>query len=114
MLVRRLLRQKVTALSVTQDGPPDEMGDPTERITATSTFRGYAWQVARSDETVNTDIQDEEWRLVLDKRSTGKVAGADRVRIEGIDFEVDGPPWPARNPRTSQIELVEVRIRRST
>lgn len=120
MLVARLLRQKVTAFIVNQNGPPDEMGDPTE-TEITRTFRGYAWQTNSTDETANTNIQEQQWRLVIDKRSVGKIAGVDRINVEGIldldgtplDFEIDGPPWPALNPRTNRYEFVEARLKKA-
>ncbi len=114
MLVSRLLPSTATLLAITQDGPPDDMGDPTERVSETAKFRCYAWQTRASDETANTDIQDQEWRLVLERKAFGKVNGTDRIRIDdvpNVTFEIDGPPWPARNPRTRRLELIECRLR---
>lgn len=114
MRAARLLVQDVTVVSVTQTGDPDEMGDPTEETTSTTYRRaGYAWQTSRDDRTINANTQVEEWRAVLHRRLLGLVDGTDRLEIEGIEFELDGPPWPARNPRTSRIEFLEVTLRRT-
>jgi hypothetical protein len=112
MRPERLFPSDVTVHRVTQDGPPDEMGDPTEQTISTEHPRaGSVWQVQRSEETANTDVQLEQWRGVL--RRDLVVDGTDRIEVEGITFELDGPPWPARNPRTGRVEFLEVTLRRS-
>lgn len=113
MNVNRFLVQTVTIVHTTHDGPPDEMGDPTEETTTTTHTRaGYAWQVSRSDRTANESVQVEEWRAVL--RRDLVVDGTDRLVIEGITFELDGPPWPARHARTGRVEFLEVTMRRTS
>ena len=114
MRAERLLVSDVTVISTTQAGDPDEMGDPTEETSSTTYARaGYAWQTSRDDRTANTDLQVEEWRAVLDRKLAGLVDGTDRLTIEGITFELDGPPWPAKNPRTGRLEFLEVTLRRT-
>lgn len=114
MRPERLLSSSITVHRVTQDGPPDEMGDPTEETVSTTYDRaGSVWQVQRSDETGNTDVQVEEWRGVLRRDLAGTVDGGDRITVEGIEFQIEGPPWPARNPRTTRIEFLEVTLRRT-
>lgn len=40
--------------------------------------------------------------------------GGDSVTVEGLGrFELDGDPWPARNPRTQVESHVEASLRRS-
>lgn len=112
MRPERLFSSTITVHRVTQDGPADEMGDPTEEVVSTEYPRaGSVWQVQRSDETANTDVQYEEWRGAL--RRDLVVDGTDRITVEGITFELEGPPWPARNPRTGRVELLEVTLRRT-
>lgn len=113
MNVAHLLRLDYTIEHVEQNGPPDEMGDPTEVVT-TSTFKGYAWQSRREDETSNTAVAFEEWRLALHRSAAGEVDAGDRVEIDGTTFEVYGPPWIARNARTTAIEYVELTLRRTS
>lgn len=113
MDVRRLLSQTVTVTRVATDSTTvDDMGDPTT-TTTTATFRGYVWQTSRSDETANTDVQTEDWRLVLERSAVGQIDGGDRVTVDGVEYEVDGPPWPALNPRTNRVEFIEADVRRS-
>lgn len=110
----RLFPSAVTIHRVTQDGPPDEMGDPTEETVSTSYARaGSVWQVQRRDETGNTDVQYEEWKGALRRDFAELLDGTDRITVEGIDFTLEGPPWPARNPRTGRIEFLEVTLRRT-
>lgn len=114
MQPERLFVSDVTVHKITQDGPPDEMGDPTEVVISTEYVRaGYVWQTTRTDRTVNTDLQIEEWRGALRRDLAGLLEGSDRITVEGQLFELDGPPWPARNPRTGAIELLEVTLRRT-
>lgn len=113
MNVAHLLRLDYTIEQIAQTGPPDEMGDPTEEST-TATFKGYAWQSRREDETSNTAVAFEEWRLALHRSAAGQVDAGDRVEIDGITFEVYGPPWIARNARTTAIEYVELTLRRTS
>ena len=114
MQPERLFPSSVTVHRVTQDGPPDEMGDPTEVVVSTTYARAASvWQTSRSDRTANTDLQVEEWRGALRRDLAGLVSGSDRLEVEGQTFEMEGPPWPARNPRTGAIELLEVTLRRT-
>jgi len=126
MNLRRLLRTPILVGHVTQAGPPDEMGDPTEELTWTR-FLGYVWQEGVTEETANTAIAGETWRLALDRTASGFIDAGDRIVAAGtLDaggnptpgigerFDVTGPPWPARNPRTQLIEYVTARVERST
>lgn len=125
----RLLRQWVLVEHVTQDGPPDGMGDPTEESTW-SRFRGYAWQQTETETTGNQIIESEQWRLALVRSAAGHIDAGDRVIVDGqLDgpngttgipvpgigetFEVAGEPWPAKNPRTLLVEYVEAKLERS-
>lgn len=115
MRPERLFPSTITVHHVTQDGPLDEMGDPTEETTTTTLVRGGSvWQVQRSDETGNTDVQSDEWKGALRPALDGLVDGGDRLEVDGSTFELEGPPWPARNPRTGRIEFLEVTLRRTT
>lgn len=109
----RLLRSSITVEHRVADGPPDEMGDPTDEVT-TTTFLGYVWQTTVNEETSNTEVATEEWGLALERRAAGLIDSGDTVVAEGITFEVHGPPWPARNPRTQLVEYVQAKLVRST
>lgn len=114
---------------VTQDGPPDGMGDPTE-VSTWSRFRGYAWQETVTETTGNQTVEREQWRLALVRSAAGFIDSGDRVIVDGLldgpdgktgnpvpdvgePFDVSGEPWPARNPRTRLIEYVEAKLERS-
>lgn len=113
MHVGRLLKIPVTVTRVASTGAEDDFGDPTEETT-TATYRGWAWQTSRTDETASTDLQVQEWRLALHRSAAGNIDGGDRVTYEGVEFEVFGPPWIARNPRTQRVEYVEATIRKAS
>lgn len=108
-----LLRQTITVEHVTQGGAPDEMGDPTEESTS-SDFLGWLWQTSvPGDNTANTNVSTEQWEMALERSAAGQVDAGDRVSADGLTFDVDGPPWTARNPRTQVVEYVHARLVRS-
>lgn len=125
MDLSRLLKQPIIVEHTTQDGPPDEMGDPTEQTTWTR-FLGYVWQTNANERTANAQIEREEWQLALERSAAGQIDAGDRIIAGGqLDnlgvlvpdvgepFNVAGPPWPALNPRTQLVEYVQARLDRS-
>lgn len=126
MDLRRLLRQWIVIEHVEQTGPPDDMGDPTELRTY-SRVRGYVWQTNATEVTANTQVERETWHVALHRSAAGTVAAHDRIIQDGElsalgalvpnvgeIFEVAGPPWIARNPRTDAVEYVQARLERSS
>jgi hypothetical protein len=120
-----MLRQPIIVEHVTQDGPPDGMGDPTEQKTWTR-YLGYVWQTTTDEDTANAATEREEWRLALERSAAGNIDAGDRiidggqldgdgnlVADVGEPFDVAGPPWPTRNPRTLLVEFVQARLERS-
>lgn len=125
MDLSRVLRQPIIVEHVTQDGPPDEMGDPTEVLTYTR-YLGWVWQTSVSEQTANGVVAVEDWRMALERTASGTVATGDRVIPNGLlddgvlvpgsggePFDVDGPPWDALNPRTQLVEFVQAKLVRS-
>lgn len=111
MNVAHLLTSTATVTVVADTGSPDAFGDPTP-TTSTQTFACWLSQTQRSEATANADVQHETWVLYLEVAAAG-VEGFDRVTVDGITYELDGPPWPARNPRTRLVTHVECTLRRS-
>lgn len=111
MNVEHLLTSVATVDLVTTTGPVDAFGDPTEVVT-TVTFKAWLSQTSRFDETANANSQIQKLAIYLDA-SAADVQGFDRVTINGVVYELDGPPWPALNPRTRQITHVECSASRS-
>ena len=120
----RLLRQPIIVEHVTQTGAPDEMGDPTEVRTWTR-YLGWVWQTSASETTGNGVVAVERWDLALERAAVGNLDTGDRIIPNGVldvddnlvpggdSFDVDGPPWEARNPRTQLVEYVQARLVRS-
>lgn len=112
MNVARLLTSTATVTGVADTGADDLFGDPTESTT-TATFACWLHQEQRSEETANTDTQRERWTLYLDASAAGLVDGGDRVTVDDVVYEMDGPSWPALNPRTQVVTHVECTVRRT-
>lgn len=111
MNVDHLLTSSATITTVTDTGSADAFGDPTH-VTTTTTFACWLSQSQRSESTANANTQQETWTLYLEA-AAATVDGYDRVTVDGVTYELDGPPWPARNPRTRLISHVECTLRRS-
>ncbi len=114
MNVANLLRQTVTVTTIVASGTTDDMGDPgVEADEETTDFAGYLWQTQSDEDTANTDVQTETFDLVLHKSAAGLVDASSRATVDGITYEVIGTPWQAVNARTTQIEYVKMKVRRT-
>lgn len=125
MDLSRLLQQPIIVEHVTQDGPPDEMGDPTEQTTRTR-FLGYVWQTSATEQTANQHTGTEQQMLAIERSAAGQLDAGDRIVAGGQllagelvpnvgePFEIAGPPWPVLNPRTQLVEYVLAKLDRST
>ena len=115
-----LFTQVATITHVDPDSAsPDAYGNPGEATTIT-----YAdceiQQAQRNEDTADRDTQAEDWVLFL--APTGEdeggylieteLEGSDRVEVDEIAYEVIGPPWQVRNPRTEVVTHIEARLRR--
>lgn len=125
MDLTRMLRQPILVEHVTQDGPPDAMGDPSENR-SWSRFLGWVWQTSVNETTGGGTIATEDWQVALERSAAGQIDTGDRIIangeldgggswIEGTGelFDVAGPPWPALNPRTQLVEFVQARLVRT-
>lgn len=116
----RLFTRTATITHVEPDDDnPDEYGNPGEATTVT-TAPCELQQVTRSEDTVASAQQSEDWALFVDPMGEDEggylieveLEGSDRVEVDGITYEVVGPPWQARNPRTQVVTHIEARLRR--
>lgn len=109
MLATRLMTKTATITRVTQDGAADGYGDPTEQTT-TASAACWLHQTQRSEDTRDANRQAQTWDAYF---APGTVLdGSDRVTVDGIAYEVEGPPWKADNPRTGAEEFVAATLRR--
>lgn len=111
MIGSSVLPQRATILRA-QDGPVDDYGTPTRVWAADPRPRPCALQPttlvrASSEETVGSDAQSSAWQIVLP--ADVQLAGVDRVEVDGVTYEVDGPPLVVRTPRGPHH--VEARLR---
>jgi hypothetical protein len=90
------------------DGAPDDYNNPTE-TTTTRDVKCWYEQAQASEATANTLRQDETHRLFL--LASESMTGWDQLAVNGLEFEVVGPPWKAINPRTGVASHIEARGR---
>ena len=97
----------------------DDYGNP---VPAESTITALCeLQEASADEdTVDADRQVGDWNLFVapTASSAGQTVvtsfdGSDTVTVDGVTYEVVGPPWPARNPLTQTLTHIQARVRRT-
>jgi hypothetical protein len=56
-------------------------------------------------------VSDTRWNLFLPAGT--EISSGDTVTVDGCAYEVEGDPWPARNPRTHEQSHVEAVVRRT-
>lgn len=102
----RLITLDGTLTTVTQDGAVDDYNVPTEQTTTSAVTCWYE-QTQTSEDTVDAAQVAETHRLFF--RAGTTVSALDRLTVNGMTFEVQGPPWVAVNPRTGAATHVEAR-----
>lgn len=106
----RLMTQQATITHVADVATgADEYNNPTYP-TSTATVRCWLHQTQRSERTAEADTQIETWRLYLPPGTS--VDGPDKVAVDGVTYELDGPPWPAFNPRLHRVTHIECTLRK--
>jgi hypothetical protein len=92
------------------EGPADGYGDPGWLENPVDGVC-YAEQ-AKATEPGDPHYQAEDWRIVVAPEVT--VDGLDAVEIDGLRFEIVGPPWRAVDPRSDTVHHVELAARRTS
>lgn len=106
----RLMTRTATITHVEPNpGDPDDYGNPGV-TTTTTTALCELQQVTRNEDTVDSDQQSQDWVLFLEPAAD--LEGSDRVAVDAVSYEVIGPPWAARNPRTGVTTHIEAQVRR--
>lgn len=67
-------------------------------------------QSLRDESRDANNVRSESWRLFA-PASVALDAGA-KVEVDGVEYEVDGPPWRATNPRQQTVSHIEATLRR--
>lgn len=96
MTLRSLLTQDVELLT-RSDGAVDDYGSPVPGWTSRGTVRGFVQPVAADEVMAGADTQRASFRAFLP--ADADVSGLDRVVVDGVTYEVLGPPLPHRTPR---------------
>jgi len=99
-----LLEQTITIVDRTATGPGDEYGNPTDVDSAPVAVAGVLQQTERT-ESGQSDGTGEKARLLV--ASTAPLTTDSRVEVDGVWWEIDGPPWHVRNHRTGEVSHIE-------
>lgn len=106
MTLQRLLGQTAT-LSKWTAGTEDVYGNVTVTYTDGGVWPVRLEQTGGTETTVDEDTLISDWRLI--GRADMPIGGRDRVTVDGITFEVVGPPAVQRTPRGPHH--IEARLR---
>lgn len=99
------------------DDSVDEYGNPTEDETTVSTLCWHHQGTGRagtrySDEETGLAVMESDEETFYWPPGTA-VRSTSAVTVDGVTFEMDGPPWEAKHPRTGQVEYVMGTARRA-
>lgn len=109
MTLTQLLNRRAWVLRRSDSGAEDDYGNPIPSEERTEVVCEV--QQRRADEVTEGEVSDAEWLGVF-PAGTAFDTG-DAIEVEGLGtFEVDGAPWPARNPRTQTESHVEATLKR--
>ena len=107
MSVETLMRTPCTLLARTQDGAPDEYGNPSWTEAEQATV--CELQQAGSHEENQDALQVARWRLFLPADAPAR--GWDAIRLaDGTVLQLAGDAWPVRNLLTDAISHVEAEV----
>jgi hypothetical protein len=108
LLARLLTRPCV--LIARAPGAVDSYGDASWVETRTNAYC-YAEQIVGT-EPGDPNYQADDLRVLLD--ASAVVDGLDAIEIDGDRYELVGPPWMAKDPRTNADHHLEMRTRWTT
>lgn len=100
----RLMQINATLTSPDGSTSKDDYNNDVPGVTSTA-VKCWVEQVKASESTVDTAQGSETWKLYL---PAGCGATKDSTLTIGIkEYEFDGPPWTATNPRTGIATHIE-------
>lgn len=105
-----MMTQTVTITPRDTEASPDEYNDDTYTDGTPVETVGWMHQTQRSESTAAGQVDEQTWALYLPPDTI--VKSLDKVAVDGDDFEVIGPPWPANNPRLHRVTHIEATLRR--
>lgn len=111
MTLSTLINRPCQIVTRTADGTRNAYNDEIVAETIVETVCELQ-QRQRGEDTDAGDIADSSWLLVLPAGT--QVAQDSTVIVDGDRYELDGEPWPARNPRTQLMSHIEATVRRTT
>lgn len=116
-IVDNLMTHEATIVRKARTGTLDDHGVPLQESSSgvtTVCYLDQGGQVGsqRSEQTVGREAEIESFVGYFP--ASVNLDGTDVVVVDGIDFEVMGPPWYARNPLTDAVDHCELNLRRIT
>jgi hypothetical protein len=87
------------------------MGDPSP-VETSAFYRCWLWQTQRTEATDNEDTQFEQWSVAFEPDT--EIDGSARFTVDGVTYQLYGPPWTVLNPRTRRVSHLEATARRVT
>lgn len=89
----------------------DGFGTPTMTDADPITTTIELQQQRREENTDRGEVGTAVWLAII--RPDVTITEFARVHAGGYTYEVDGPPWAARNPRTGTVTHIEATLKRT-
>lgn len=110
MTLAALLNQPVTITRRIEGTTKDEFRNVIPDEDTVSTV-GELQQRSRSEPGADGETSTADFLLILPAGTD--LTTADKVTVDGQDYEVVGDPWRARNPRSQTYSHIEATVRRT-
>jgi hypothetical protein len=104
-VIQDLMHLPCVLLKRTQDGPPDEYGNPSWQEVEQPTMCEI--QQSGSREELGAAVQISTWRVFLPPDAPARGWDALRLTADGTVYELSGDAWPVRNLLSNQVSHVE-------
>lgn len=103
----RLMTLEGTVTRRARTGAADDLGDRTYTTATEGPYKCWIWQTRRYENTVNGDVQAEDYGIAIEAAAAGYVTGGDAITIDDVVYEFDGPPWETFHPRLRRVTHLE-------
>lgn len=109
MSLTNLITRPCTIVQRRESGTTDAYGNDVPAETSIETVCELQQQ-RRAEQDDQGELSDTTWQAFF--LPSEDIRGGDILIVDGVEYEMFGDPWEARNPRTRVVSHVEATLRR--